>query len=115
MIYINKTELLNEQFCWLEIPTELSKHYGNLNLTLLNGQSKECFIANDLYDSSLSEYFVLIGFQSEEINKLQNGYYNYIVRDSENNLIACGLLSIESDNIPNKQYHKEETNIIYNG
>lgn len=115
MIYINKTDLINEEFCWLEIPSELSKHYGNLNLTLLNGQSKECFIANDLYDSSLSEYFVLIGLQSEEINKLQNGYYNYIVRDSENNLIACGLLEIHKNKPITTQYHQEKTNIIYQG
>lgn len=115
MIYINKTDLKNEEFCWLEIPSGLSKHYGNLNLTLLNGQSKECFIANDLYDSSLSEYFVLIGFQSEEINKLQNGYYNYIVRDSENNLIGCGLLEIHENKPITTQYNQEKTNIVYQG
>lgn len=116
MIYINKTELLNEQFCWLEIPTALSKHYGNLSLTLLNAQSKECFIAHDLYDSSLSEYFVLIGFQSEEINKLQNGYYNYIVRDSENYLISCGLLEIFEDKPLSKQYNdREQTHVVYQG
>lgn len=115
MIYINKTDLKNQEFCSLEIPSELSKHYGNLNLTLLNGQSKECFVVNDLSDSSFSEYFITLSFQTNEINKLQNGYYNYIVRDNENNLIACGLLEIYENKPISTQYNREETNIVYNG
>ena len=115
MIYINKTDLKNQEFCTLEIPSELSKHYGNLNLTLLNGQSKECFVVNDLYDSSFSEHYVLIGFKSEEVTKLQNGYYSYIVRDEENYLIACGLLEIYENKPISTQYNREQTNIVYNG
>ena len=115
MIYINKTDLKNQEFCSLEIPSNLSKHYGLLSLTLLNSQSKECFIANELYNSSFSEYFISIGFPKNEITKLQNGYYNYIVRDSENYLISCGLLEIFEDKPISKQYNKEQTHVVYQG
>ena len=115
MIYINKTDLKNEEFCWLEIPTELSKHYGLLSLTLCNGQSLEVFVSGDLYDSSESEYYLLLTLKSIDIRQLNKGYYNYIVRDSENNLIACGLLEIFEDKPISTQYNREQTNIVYNG
>lgn len=115
MIYIDKQNDLLDEYFSLKIPKEITKHYTPLYLTLFNGQSLEVFISGDLYDSSESEYYLLLTFLSENIRQLNIGYYTYVVRDKENNLIACGLLNIESENITNTVYDHTQTNIVYQG
>lgn len=112
MIYIKQE--LDLDVYKLDIPKEISIIENSYQLCLLNGQSKEILHITDLNNYSASEYFVSIRIEATEINKLNKGYYSYVLKSDNNNIVACGLLSIEIDVIPNKQYNKEETNIVYN-
>ena len=113
MIYIKQETDLDVYK--LDIPKEITIIENNYQLVLLNGQSKEILHITDLNNYSASEYFVSIRIEPTEINKLNKGYYSYVLKSDNNNIVACGLLEIHKNKPISKQYNKEETNIVYQG
>lgn len=99
----------------LDIPISVSIIENTYQLVLLNGQSKEILHITDLNNYSCSEYFVSIRIEPTEINKLNKGYYNYVLKSNNNNIVACGLLVIEGENAVNTVYNNDIRNVVYNG
>ena len=112
MIYINKTDL---DVYKLDIPKEISINENSYKLVLLNGQSKEILHLNELTNYSASDYFVSLRIDPEFINKLNKGYYNYVLKGNDNNIVACGLLVLEAEKTANTIYNRNTTNIVYQG
>ena len=112
MIYINKTDL---DVYKLDIPKEISINENSYKLVLLNGQSKEILHLNELTNYSASDYFVSLRIDSEYINRLNKGYYNYVLKGNDNNIVAVGLLVVESEKTVNTIYNRNTTNVVYQG
>ena len=113
MIYIKQETDLDVYK--LDIPKEITIIENSYQLCLLNGQSKEILHITDLNNYSTSEYFVSIRIEATEINRLNKGYYSYVLKSDNNNIVACGLLVIEGENAVNTVYNNEIRNVVYNG
>lgn len=113
MIYIKQETDL--EVYKLDIPKEITIIENNYQLVLLNGQSKEILHITDLNNYSASEYFVSIRIEPTEINKLNKGYYSYVLKSDNNNIVACGLLVVEGENAVNTVYNNDIRNVVYNG
>lgn len=113
MIYIKQERDL--EVYKLDIPKEITIIENTYQLVLLNGQSKEILHITDLNNYSGSEYFVSIRIEPTEINKLNRGYYSYVLKSDNNNIVATGLLVIEGENVVNRVYENEIRNVVYNG
>lgn len=113
MIYIKQETDLDVYK--LDIPKEITIIENSYQLVLLNGQSKEILHITDLNNYSASEYFVSIRIEPTEINRLNKGYYSYVLKSDNNNIVSCGLLEIFENKPISTQYNREQTNIIYQG
>ena len=113
MIYIKQETDLDVYK--LDISKEISINENSYQLVLLNAQSKEILHLSGLTNYSASEYFVSIRIEATEINKLNKGYYSYVLKSDNNNIVACGLLVVESENTPKTVYNNDTRNVVYNG
>lgn len=113
MIYIKQEN--NVEVYKIDIPKEISINDKTYQLLLLNGMSKEILHITDLNNYSASDYFVSLRIDPEPINKLNKGYYNYVLKGNDNNIVACGLLAVEAEKTANTVYDRNTTNIVYQG
>lgn len=113
MIYIKQETDLDVYK--LDISKEITINENTYQLVLLNGQSKEVLHITDLNNYSCSEYFVSIRIEATLINELNKGYYSYVLKSDNNNIVACGLLEIHENKPTTTQYNQEKTNIVYQG
>lgn len=113
MIYIKQEN--NVEVYKLDIPKEIRINENSYKLVLLNGQSKEILHITDLNNYSASEYFVSIRIEATKINKLNKGYYSYVLKSDNNNIVACGLLVVEAEKTANTVYNNDTRNVVYNG
>lgn len=113
MIYIKKEN--NIDVYKLDISKEISINGTEYQLVLLNGQSKEILHLSGLTNYSASDYFVSLRIEPEPINELNRGYYSYVLKGNDNNIVACGLLVLEAEKTANTVYNNDTRNIVYNG
>ena len=113
MIYIKQEN--NLEVYKIDIPKEISINDNTYQLVLLNGQSKEILHLNELTNYSASDYFVSLRIDPEFINRLNKGYYNYVLKGNDNNIVAVGLLVVESEKTVNMIYNRNTTNVVYQG
>ena len=113
MIYIKQEN--NIEVYKIDIPKEISINDTEYQLVLLNGQSKEVLHLNELTNYSASDYFVSLRIDPESISNLNKGYYNYVLKGNDSNIVACGLLAVEAEKTANTVYDRNTTNIVYQG
>ena len=113
MIYIKQETDLDVYK--LDVPKEISINENSYQLVLLNAQSKEILHLSGLTNYSASDYFVSLRIDPEYINGLNKGYYSYVLKSDNNNIVACGLLVLEAEKTANTVYNNDTRNVVYNG